>query len=106
MEGLDSSLSTYLFYAGVLAFSDGLFALKIPAIASSQRKSLTGTADPPLALASVASILTRWLYCILASTALINKDLQDAGTNYALLGVAVYLTVRYIPEIVSEQGQI
>ena len=32
--------------------------------------------------------------------------MQASGHNFALLGTAVYLTFRYIPEIVSEQGQI
>ena len=72
MNGLNGSVSTCLFYAGVLAFSDGMLAVKLPAIASSQRKSLPGAADPPLILAAVMSWLVKWLYCILASTALVS----------------------------------
>jgi len=106
------SYRTCLFYAGVLAFSDGFFALKIPSIASSQRKGFSGAADPPLLIAVATSFIIRWLYCILASTALTSQELQNsatsstAGINYALIGIAIFLMVRYIPEIVSEQGQI
>ena len=73
VDGLNGSISACLFYAGVLVFSDGMLVLKLPAIASSQRKSLPGAADPPLILASMMSWLVKWLYCILASTALVNS---------------------------------
>ena len=91
-----------MFYAGVLAFSDGIFALKMPAIASSQRRSLPGAADPPLFIVSVVSWLHRWIYCILASMALANQDIAENGQNFALIGVSIYLLVRYIPEIVAD----
>ena len=95
-----------MFYTGVLAFSDGMLVLKLPAIASSQRKCLLGAADPPIFLSSCMSWLVKWLYCILASTALVNKANSDITINYALLGAATYLLLRYVPEIVSEQGYI
>lgn len=82
--------------------------------------SLASAADPPIATATVTSFIIRWLYCFLASTALVNQSVpgsestakiaatstQTGGINFALLGVAIYLSVRHLPEIISEQGYI
>ena len=100
VDGLNGSFKTCMFWAGVLAFADGMMVLRLPAIASSQRKCLLGAADPPIFLSSCISWLVKWIYCILASTALVNE--ANGSINYALIGAAVYLLLRYIPEIVSE----
>ena len=107
VDGLNGSFKTCMFWAGVLAFADGMLVLKLPAIASSQRKCLLGAADPPIFLSSCMSWLVKWIYCILASTALVSQSSEASNTvNYALIGAATYLLLRYIPEIVSEQGYI
>ena len=52
--GVDTSLVSCFFYAGVLAFADGLFPLKISAIASSHHRT-----DLPLAFAAACGGVTK-----------------------------------------------
>jgi len=97
-KGIDPSAVTCFFYAGVLAFADGMFPLKIPAIASSHHRS-----DLPLVLAVTLASLSRWIFCIFASTILVNPELLPIGTfNLALVGVFTYLVFIVIPEIIDE----
>jgi len=65
--GIHPTTATCFFYAGVLAFADGMFPLKIPAMASSHHRS-----DLPLVLATTLASLSRWIFCIFASTILMN----------------------------------
>lgn len=68
-KGQDTTLASFFFYAGVLAFSDGMFPLKISAIASSHHRP-----DLPLVLATTSSFVTKWLFCFFASIVLMNND--------------------------------
>lgn len=86
-------MTACFFYAGVLAFADGMFPLKITAIASSYHR-----ADLPIACVTTASALTRWSFCLLVSTILVNaEELADLPFNIALLGVTTYLTILALP---------
>ena len=99
--GTDTSLVSCFFYAGVLAFADGLFPLKISAIASSHHRQ-----DLPVALAAVCGGVTRWLFCILASTVLMNKDTSldsSSSLSFVLIGVTIYLLIIILPEIIDGQ---
>jgi len=60
--GTDLSAANCLFYLGILAFSEGIFTLKVPAIASSHRRT-----NLPLASALIAGAVTRWLFCVMGS---------------------------------------
>ena len=96
--GVDTSLVSCFFYAGVLAFADGLFALKISAIASSHHRT-----DLPLTFAAVCGGLTRWIFCLLASTLLMNKDYIPDGItapSFVLFGATIYLLIIILPEII------
>lgn len=97
-QGTNPSTSVMVFYAGALAFIDGMFPLKVPAIASHHRRS-----DMPIELATVLALLTRWVYCVFASTILMNSDLIVPGSrNVALAGIFFYIALIAFPEIVDE----
>ena len=97
--GTDPSLMACFFWAGVLAFGDGMFPLKVPAIASSHHRS-----DLPLTLATICAGIFRWLFCAFASTILVNSELVTPGSrNVALAGVFFYLAFCVVPEIIEEQ---
>lgn len=97
-NGIDERLSAVFFYAGVLAFADGMFPLKVSAIASSHHRS-----NLPLVLATTCGSLTRWIFCFLASILLMNKDNFTEGYSsaFVLSGVSVYLLIIVLPEIVE-----
>ena len=98
-SGTDASITNCVFYIGVVAFGEGLFPLKVPAIASSHRRS-----DLPLAAASIAGAATRWLFCILAGLIMSNGDKVDkTAFNYAIIGVAFYIFVMVLPDIIDGQ---
>lgn len=61
--GVDPSITSCFYYAGVLAFADGTFTLKIPAIASSHHRT-----NLPVGLATTTGFFTRWIFCCFAST--------------------------------------
>jgi len=95
--GMDSSIATTFFYAGVVAFAEGMFPLKIMAIANSHNRS-----DLPLTLATFLGTLTRWIICILASLILLNKELFLTGTtNFALIGVFFFAVTTVMSEIIQ-----
>lgn len=97
--GVDHSASTAFFYIGVLAFVEGVFPLKITAIASSHNRS-----SLPLGLATVSGMVTRWIFCFLTSVILMNKNYIAPGAlNFALIGVVVYITLAVLPEIIDDQ---
>lgn len=81
----------------MLAFADGMFSLKIPAVASSHHKT-----DLPIAGATAAAGLTRWVFGCLASIILSNMD-QVGTVSFALLGSAIYLMVIVLPSILDDQ---
>ena len=66
-KGLDNSVTTCFFYAGVLAFADGMFPVKVSAIASNYHR-----ADLPITLVTTAGAFTRWVFCFLVSTVIVN----------------------------------
>lgn len=83
----------------MLAFADGMFPLKISAVASSYHR-----ADLPIAFVTTAGALTRWTFCLLVSTILVNTEqLEDLPFNFALLGATTYLTILALPQIVDNQ---
>ena len=97
--GVDTSVVSCFFYAGVLAFADGMFPLKVSAIASSHHRS-----DLPLVFATACGGLTRWIFCFLASTVLMNKDyIPDSNLtpSFVLIGVSIYLLIIVLPEIID-----
>ena len=97
-EGFDPSPAAVFFYAGVLAFSEAMFPLKISAIASRYHRP-----DLPLAYASISAFLTKWQFCFLASIVFLNKDFTLAGAphNIALYGVMIYLVIIVLPDIIE-----
>lgn len=90
-----------MFYAGVLAFADGMFPLKVAAIASTHRRT-----DLPIMWATTAGALTRWVFCGLASTLFLNKDYIPRGAEMALFGVIIFLVIVVLPEIIEGQTQV
>jgi len=97
---------TCFFYLGVMAFADGLYPIKVPTIASSH-----GRTSLPIAWATLLSSLTKWLFCLLTSTCLVNKDMylsnegsfDNKSNNFALLfGAAIYLSVNFLPNILHD----
>ena len=97
--GMDSSTATTFFYAGVLAFAEGTFPLKIIAIANSHNRS-----DLPLTLATFLGSLTRWIICILGSVIMLNKEMLLPGAiNFALMVVLFFTVTVVISEIIGCQ---
>ena len=97
--GVDPTPTSCFFYAGVLAFTDGMFPLKIPAIASSHHRT-----NLPIGLATTAGFLTRWIFCCFASTILLNQDMFPSRViNFALLGTLIYLGIMVFPELIDGQ---
>ena len=95
--GMDFTAATTFFYAGVLAFAEGMFPIKVIAIANSHNRN-----DLPLGLATFSGALTRWLICIGLSLVMLNKQMLVSGaTNYALLGVFVFAVTAVLSEIVE-----
>ena len=90
--GQNPNLASCFFYAGVLAFSEGMLPLKISAIASSHHRP-----DLPLILATTSSFATKWIFCFLASIVLMNNDQIIGNYEYALVGVAAYLLIIVTP---------
>ena len=98
-KGTDFSAATAFFYAGVVAFAEGMFPIKVVAIANSHNRS-----DLPLTLATAAGTFTRWFICILASLLLLNKDFLVPGAfNFALIGVFIYAVGTVITDILECQ---
>ena len=98
-EGTDPSATNFVFYAGVVAFAEGLFPLKVPAIASSHRRS-----ELPLTSASIAGFVTRWFFCTVMALIMANSELIDKNAfNYAIVGVAFYILVMVMPEVIDGQ---
>ena len=85
-KGTDASAATAFFYAGVVAFAEGMLPVKVVAIANSHNRS-----DLPLAWSTLAGAFVRWLICVLASLILLNKDFVVPGAiNFALIGVLIF----------------
>lgn len=97
--GTDKETAITVFYAGVLAFAEGMFPLKVIAIANSHNRS-----DLPLALGTFLGCLTRWTICLLASLLLLNKEfILPGATNFALIGVFIFAMTIIMSEIVESQ---
>ena len=97
--GVDPSITSCFYYAGVLAFADGTFTLKIPAIASSHHRT-----NLPVGLATTTGFLTRWIFCCLASTILLKQTWFPPNViDLVPLGALVYLGTNALPEIIDGQ---
>jgi len=84
--GIDNTTPTLFFYAGVLAFAEGMLPIKIIAIANSHNR-----ADLPLAITTFMGSATRWTFCLFASLILLNQEyILPDSTNFALLGALLF----------------
>ena len=73
----------------------------MPEIASNH-----GSKSLPIGCATLFASLTKWIFCLLASTCIVNREMIEQGdgnTSALLFGATLYLCICFVPSILEHQ---